>query len=232
MSKASKLFNVLFLVGGLLITGLFMLFVSPEHRTPIAWLNFGVFMFIYIGFFGKYALLFPAVKLFADRTPMLAAYWKYFIIYVLVSCGSMLIFHSLELNFNQQLLLQGIFVFVFLLGLVFGMWLSEQHQRATEVDGRSMAGVRSMQRIVEELQQRFAIMPGEYAPGMAILNEVADEINTLVGSPSEDTQSADNQMFGMLTELKSRVVSEAAPGDIVQLLKKIKLEVALRKQMR
>lgn len=228
MRKANWLFNILVLIGMGLIAGLFFVFVPESSRSPVAWLNLAVAELIYLGFFGKYTLLFPAVKNFADNSPLLSVYWKSFPAYVLLSCGGMYVFYRYGFSFRQQSLLQGVILFLFFVSLAAGYWASAWHCRATVNDRVTMSRVREIQQRACELQVLLETLP-EAVVFLRVFEPVLDDINTITGSDAPEAGSREVEILAQLSSLAELVPGN--PDAFAANCRQLALTVKIRKQI-
>lgn len=231
MRKANVMINVLFFLGVLLILFGFFLFVPENSRTPVAWLNFGVSVFIYICFFGRYSLLYASLADFADNAPLLSIYWKSYYIYTLVSIGSMFAFHSWEIPFRYQLLWHVVYLFLFMLALAYGFWLVGWHQRATKMDKGTMSKIREIQQATKDMRILISELSAEYFEAKEIFAALADDIECIPGSGSEQANSYESEILISLKNVQNSLLTQQHPDALFETLKKLHVIVKLRKQI-
>ena len=111
MRSNKLLFRVVYLLGVALAVALFLVFVPPEARTNVKWMNLVIFLFIYTGVFGRYSLLFTSLGRFSDNVPSLALYWISFWWYAAAALAAMLVMWPLGVGFEKQALIQGLLLF-------------------------------------------------------------------------------------------------------------------------
>lgn len=233
MKKANFYFNLLFWVGIILLFGAFMVFVPNEMRSnKVVWLDFAIVLVLYTGVFGRYTVLFRPLTSFADRVPLIAAYWKYFSSYATLSIGGMIIMWHNDVVFEKQLLIQVAFLFLFSLGLALGFWMSEWHVRSSVIEQRTMSKIRQIQLACADVQVQLSRASDQFCGCRNICEELADELNSIPGLDAPAAYEIEEKILSGLNALKATDFQNADPDIIAAQLHALGLDAVRRKTLR
>ena len=231
MRSNKLLFRVVYLLGVALAVALFLVFVPPEARTNVKWMNLVIFLFIYTGVFGRYSLLFTSLGRFSDNVPSLALYWISFWWYAAAALAAMLVMWPLGVGFEKQALIQGLLLFGFIVCVAVGMGASNFMSGETERTKAQVGGVRDMQQKAAQLKILLGGLPGEYSFAKGEFSAVLDEINCVGGCSNPDAREAESGILGLLDKLRSQCAARASADECLATIRDLSAAVALRKTM-
>ena len=232
MKRSNAVFSLLFLLGIFLLFMIFLVFVPEDARSNVAWLNFSVFLVLYIGLFGRYTILFRPLADFADSVPLISSYWISFGLYASLTVGGMICGWRIGLDFEKQLLIQIVLLFLFFLGLAAGYWVSERHSRASVEEKQTMSQIRLLQQTVKELQVMLEAASDDFRGCRRLCEALADDLNSMPGADSPRAVEVEKQIHAGLVELGSLDLSGISPDDLAARLHALGRLAALRKTLR
>ncbi len=229
MRSNRLMFSVLYLLGLVLCISLFMIFVPPESRTPVKWMNFGIGLFIYSGLWGKVSLLYPALGHFSDNTPTLSVYWISFGWYVASSLVAMLLFWLLGVGIEKQAILQGVLLFGFIVCLAMGVGASNFMVGETKRSQAQIGGVRMLQLKANQIKIFIDCLPSNFSSVRNEYDKIVDAVTYLCGSNNSMAGELESQILALLDKLKLQVDIKAAPDDCLATIGSLLSVIALRK---
>lgn len=231
MKKTSILFALLYLMGlGLAVTA-FLLFVSPERRSDIVWLDFCLGIFLYTLFSVRFLTLFRPLEKFADGVPLFTAWWTSFGGYAVFCVGGMVLLGLFEVSFSRQFLIQGVILFFFICSLAVGYGASEWMSRSTMKDREVMDGVRGLQSMAAGLGIGVAELPMDYGESRRVYTQIIDDINTLPGSTSPQAKMVEGRVADLISKANDEMSAHAPEDILLKTGQELRMAVAMRKSI-
>lgn len=229
MKKANLLFDFLYVVGIALAFLAFFIFVPEAGRTRVAWLNFGIGLLIYTGYWGQWMVLFRPLQKFADDVPFFSSYWIWWTVYVGLAVVGMIAFQFMHLEFRKQVLLQGIFFFFLLCALALGIWAASWLKQSSERDKRTMGGVRNIQYHIASLRIAASELPEAYHASKVELGKIMDDMNCIAGSSGEQSCALESQILTLMGKASQGMLNGISREELDQIIKDLRMAVSMRK---
>ena len=228
--KSNKLmFWGLYLLGVVLCITLFLVFVPPESRTDVKWLDLCLGVFLYSGLWYKFVLLAPARGRFADNVPMMTVFWLLFGWYAVAAVLAMAVMGALGVGFGKQALIQACLLFAFAIFIACGAGASNFIRGESARIQEQVGGMRDIQFKASQIRIVLAALPQPYAFARREFDGIVDGVTCIGRSNNPRAREAEVRILALLDKLQLQADLPATPEECLATVKALALAVSMRK---
>jgi len=203
--KSNKLFTILLLLFGEALIIIGFLYFAKNLELKILILNIAVTSIIYFVYFVYFSdKIIPIVDLKEkshSSVGSLGIKWIFVTIYAILAIGAMLILNTINpLGFSGQIIVQGIILFILLLGIYFSVYASNKVHEVYNEEQQNRDRIEDMKKATNDVRLRMDQIVGMQSEVITRVKSLFDNMRFI--SPSNNNDAIDLET-NYLNEIKA-----------------------------